>query len=257
MIRSKRALLATALLLAIDVSAWAGEVSGHLAWARRVSLSVPVSGVVSEVAARPGERVAAGASLLKLDARGYSARATAAKARVEGLRDAHEEAQRELDRAQELYERMLLSDHEMVEAKIAFGKADSDFRAAEAAQVQAEMALQYSEIRAPFDAWVVARHAEVGQTVAVELQSVPLVELAEAGRMAVNARVNAAQLAKLALGDKVSVKAAGQTFAGAVSALGTEPVSETKEGVLYTLQVMFDSGKRLLRPGQPATVILP
>ena len=253
----KRVLLTAAILLTADAAAWAAEVNGRLEWAQRVVLGVPVSGVISEVSVQPGDRVEAGSALLKLDARGFQARVLAAKAKVEGLRPAHDEAQRELERAEELYERMLMSDHELMEAKIAFGRADAEFRRAEAELVDAEMALQYSEIRAPFPAVVLLRHGQVGQTVANQLQSVALLELAEAGRMAAQAQVGYAQVTRLKKGAKVAVSTGGKRYDGVVESLGAEPAAQGKEGPLYSVRVVFETNGRLLRAGQPAKLDLP
>lgn len=255
---SKRALLTTTVLLAVSTTtALAAEVQARLDWARRVALGVPVSGVITEVSVRPGEVVQQGQMLLKLDQRGFAARLAAAKAKVDGMTHAHGEAQRELERAEELYERMLLSDHELVEARVAFGNADAAFRSAQAELAEAQMDLEYSEIRAPYTGVVIARRAEAGQTVAAELQSVALIDLAESGRMVAEARVGLGQVEKVQLGDKVAVKVGAKRYEGTIAGVGAEPVAEGKEGALYSVRVAFDTGGQLFRPGQAARITLP
>lgn len=241
----------------IAAPATAVEVSAELDWANQVSLSVPVTGRLKQLEVRAGEAVEVGQPLLQLDTR--IAKATLAQARSAVKR--HElqraEAQREWDRAQELYDRTVLSERELQVAEIGYAAADADYQAARAAQVTAEVLLEVHSLSAPFPAYVLATPVLPGQAVINTQQATPLVTLAERGKLHARAALNAAQLAALPKAADVKVRVGEQQFDARIVELGIAPLSEARPA-LYPLVVEFavplDSP---LRAGQPATLILP
>jgi len=236
----------------------AAEVTGSLQWARRVELSTPVSGVISQVAVNGGDEVQKGQLLLSLDPRGFTALVKKAEARVVTSKEARDEAKRELERITEMYERTLLSDHELQLAKIALSTAAADLQAAEAERTLARLDLEYSRVSAPFDGVVLERSAEVGQTVVTRMQSVPLLVLAETGRMLARIEVGEQELAALRKGLEVQVRSGGKTFRGTVQRLGMEPVIAAGGVAKYEADVVFEYPRNeRLRAGQSAVVVLP
>lgn len=238
-------------------AASAVQVQAMLEWSRRVELSTPVSGTVTEVNVEPGNQVKKGQVLLRLDPRGFQANVLQARARVESTIAARKEAHRELERAQDLYDRTVLSDHELQLAKIAFAKADAAYSAAQAGLTEAQLTLEYSAVRAPFDGIVIDRKVDVGQAVVSEITSEPLVVLAAAGRMIARASVAEAQLAGLSVGQSVRVTIGGKTYQGKVKHIGLEPVAQAQGAVTYPVDVEFPTGAEVLRAGQPASLDLP
>ena len=246
------------LLLVGTMAAQAADVVGTLQWVRRVELSTPVSGVVREVAVQAGDEVKKGQLLLSLDGRGFRAAVDKADALVAKTKASRDEAQRELDRAKELYDRTLLSDHELQLAKIGYTSAEADYQSAEAERTQARLDLEYSRVVAPFNAVVLQRSAEVGQTVVTRLQSVPLLTVAEVGRMLARIEVGETELAQLRTGQALEVRVAGKSYQGRVQRLGMEPVLAAGGIAKYEADVLFEypTAERL-RAGEAVTVLLP
>lgn len=178
-------LLMVCLLLTFILPAalWAKDIEAALQWSRRVELSTLVSGVVSEVVVNAGDYVRKGQPLLWVDERPFKTQVEKAKAEVKRLEVKLNEAEQELKRAKEMHERDLIADHELELARIGFVAVDSEYQAARAALTQAELDLEYSEVRAPFDCVVLQRKAEAGQTIVSAMQPIPLFVLAEAGHM--------------------------------------------------------------------------
>ncbi len=235
-------------------SAVAAEtLDARLQWLQRVALGTPVSGVIAEVAAVPGLRVQKGGVLLRLDTRPLQARVSGLEAERSARVADRDEARRERDRTQELYERTLLADHDLELAKIALASAEAAFKTTEARLTQARWELEHSQIRAPFDAWVVRRNAEPGQTVISNLQAKPLVVVARAGVMLARAEVDAGRVASLTPGQAVSVSVAGQSYRGRLQRIALEPGDDGR----YAVDVRFDTGGQLLRAGLPARIELP
>ncbi|WP_459869822.1 efflux RND transporter periplasmic adaptor subunit [Endothiovibrio diazotrophicus] len=229
------------------------DVDGALQWSTRLVLSTTVSGVVVEAPAVAGQRVAKGALLVRLDARPFEARKARAAAAVAGAKAALDEARREMERAEELYDRTVLSDHELQKAKIGQAAAEATFESARAEHTLATVDLERSRLTAPFDAWVLARPVEVGETVVSRLQARPLVVLAEADKMAVQVAVGADRAANIAPGMAVVVKVDGEQYEGWVRTVAMEPPEGSG---LYPVEVEFTIDQPL-RAGQRATVGLP
>jgi multidrug efflux system membrane fusion protein len=236
--------------------AFAAEVQGTLQWSRRVELGTPVTGIVAKVAAEPGARVSKGQLLVQLDDRRYRAELAKARADVERLARVRDEAKREQERAQELYDRNLLSNHEMEVEKIAYVSAESQYQSARAAQIQAELNVEYSTIKAPFDALVLEVRAEAGQAVVSDLAAVPLVIVVEAKRMLVKAPVEESAVAALTPGRELAIQVGGQRFTGTVRRVGFEQMSGYSGAARYPLEVVI-SAEGNLRAGQSVTVVLP
>lgn len=249
-------LLAGMLLIMADAVA-AQQFDGTLHWARRVALSTPVSGVVERIPVQVGQRVQEGEGLLYLDQRGLKAEVNKAQAETARLKRVLDEARRELERAQELYDRTLLSDHDLELARIEQATAEARYAAARAALVDAKLALEYSVIRAPFPAVVLSIEAEKGQTVVSELEARPLVTVAESGRMAARISVPEEQLDSVTEGEEATVVIGGRQFSGRVARVGLEPVTETRPSG-YPVDIVFDydPAQGLLRAGRKAEVRL-
>lgn len=243
--------------LGASLAATAAELNGELDWANRVALSVPVSGRVEQVAVRPGDLVEAGDVLLRFDARVAKARAAEARSAVRRLELQRAEAQREWERAKELFERTVLSVRELQLAEIGYNAADADYQSARAALVAADVELDYLNPAAPFAARVLAVHVAPGQAVINAQQAMPLVTLAERGRMQVHAAATAAQAADLAAAGRVAVRVGEQRHEGRILQIGSEPMGAERPAV-YSVVVEFDvPADAALRAGESATLILP
>ncbi len=242
------------LLLGLAQSASALEVEGELRWLRRVELGLPLSGVVAEVSVQPGQRVAEGELLLKLDARLQQAQLRRAEARNAREQLAMEEAERELERAEELYARTLLSDHDLQVARLAHAEAKAARQDASSALSEARVQLDYTRLKAPFDALVLERRVEPGESVNSELGSQPLLVLADRREMVARVLLNAEQMRGLTGQVKAGVVVEGQRLSGTLQSLGYEPTAEGG----YPVDVRFSLGETPLpRVGQRVRVELP
>ena len=236
---------------------FAEDVVGVIDWARKVELGTLVSGVVAEVHAEPGDLVSAGDSLVDLDRRGFRAEVNRRLAAHKHAQAVLTEAEREGERAIELYERTVLSDFERNQAMVALRRARAAAEAARADLVQARLDLERSTLKAPFDGLVLAVQAARGQTVVSELQSVPLVTLAESKVYRVRARVDAARAAAIQPGSELAATMRGRDARVIVQMVGFEPVAESPGGPQYELlaTVRGDPGE-LLRVGEVVTLHL-
>ncbi len=235
------------------------NIEATVQWARRVELGCPVSGRISGISVKIGDIVKKGQVLLGLDARGFQARVDQGKAALARLKEARDEAERELNRSTEGTAQPALSDTEIHLARSTAARAQADYQAARAALAEAQLELEYSQIRAPMDGIVVARRAEVGQAVISNNQATALITLADHTRLHARAEVSRAVIEKFKPGAAYPVTVGGKRFEGKVERLGVEPLDGLAgDDALYELVIEFPAPKDWsARSGQRATLPKP
>lgn len=248
-------LLCSVALLAQSQPLWAADVTAVLQWSQRVELSSPVSGVVQAVQVDVGDQVKKGQTLLSLDGTTYQAKVAENRAAMSRYNEEMAEAKRDLARTNELHERTVIATVELDQARLRHARAQALLAEAQARLKQNQKELDESVVRAPFDAVVVARQVEPGQTVAARLQPQTLLVLARSGEMLARARLSEAQISPLKAGQAATVVVGNQNYTGKIKNLGLEPVNDIA-GSTYTLDVIF-SPKEQLRAGMAATIKLP
>ena len=251
------ALCAGLLFGGLSAGAAAVEYNGELHWANAVTLGLSISGRVERLSVQPGDLVEAGQPLLQLDTRVARAHLDEARSAVKRLELQRAEAQREWDRAKELYDRTVLSERDLQLAEIGFHAADAEYHAARSAQVAAEVTLEYHTMKAPFAARVLAVHVQPGQAVINTQQVTPLVRVAERDKMRARARVDADRAATLKADAAAAVRVGDQRFDAQLVGVGGDPVGAERPAQ-YAVEVEFKvSADTALRAGQAATLVLP
>ena len=232
----------------------AEEFEAVLGWSKRVELSTPVNGLVQEVFAQSGKIVAKGEVLVQLDPRIFKADLKFAKAKFKNTNEQSLEAKRELDRQLDMYDRSMLSDHELQIAKNNYTSAQSTYLQAQAALTKAKLNLEYSAMRAPFNAIVISTTAVKGLVVASAITPPVLVIVAEAQRMLARFYAATDKVNDLVINQGVKVNISGQSYQGKIFNVALEP-DKLKAGH-YAVDVIFDSKDKVLRAGQKVMVDL-
>jgi RND family efflux transporter MFP subunit len=246
------------LLLAQPGAAIALELSARLEWLHRVEMRAVENGVVDEVFVTTGQHVDAGELLLRMDQREAEAALLEARARLARGAVAVEDAERELARAQELFDRGLIAIEELKDAELARTAAVAEQESERAALAVAEVMLERTELRAPFEGIVVERNAYDGAVIYKTLQPEPLVAVAPTDRMLARALVISDVLRRYRPGQSATVVVRGERREGKVYSLGVEAVRIDPEGAVYELDVVFDARPdEILRPSEFVRVILP
>lgn len=230
------------------------DVDARIEWARRVELGIPVSGVVGTINAETGTKVSKGALLVQLEQIPFTAAVRQARAAVTRAENERRVAQRDLAQAQELYDRGLLSNNELEDAKLGLGSASAALDAARAQRTTAQYTLDRSTIRAPFDGWILDRRVEVGQSIVSTDQAPVALVIAAANEYVARAVVDADRVGELKLGTPARVTAGGKQFEGVVRAVGLEPVADADGKARYAVSVAFDSKGVRLVAGQKGEI---
>lgn len=259
MMRPQLTLYALLLTFASGVQAQAAlELKGWLEWVHEVEMRVVENGVVEEVAVSAGQHVGKGDLLLRMDQREAKANLLQTRARVAQARVEGEDAERELARAQELFDRGLIAIEELKDAQLKQVAATAEEEAAKAAEAAAAVALERTELRAPFDGIVVARNAWNGAVIYKTLQQEPLILFAPDDRMLARALVTAPVLRRFQPGQKVKVRVNNVVRDAQIYSLGVQAVRVELEGAVYYLDAIFARRpSELLRPSETVQIIVP
>jgi len=190
------------------------EVVGTVRPTLSATLTAKVSGTVKQMLAVPGQAVKAGQLLVVIDAAEMAARLDQAQA-------VREQARKDLERFRALVKETAVSQQE-------FEVVQSRARIAEAAVSEARTMLGYTEVNAPFDGIITAKHADMGDLAS---PGKPLLELEDPSALRLEADVPEALIDQIKLGDhlQVRVQAAGPAAEGVVSEVSPagDPSSRT------------------------------
>lgn len=238
------------ILALLAGGAWAADYPAVLDWSGKVTLAMPVSGVVEHVAAHPGQRLKKGELLASLNPVLFQANLAEAQAELARLTEEAADAQRDLERVTELYTRTVSATTELDAAKLRHARAAAGLSAAQARVQRARHQLAESELRAPFDALVLARQAEPGLVAATPCQPNPMFTVARADEMLAQATLKPGQAGQFRLGTPASVEVAGKTVKGVLRGLTAQADGR------YLLEVAIPRSPALAA-GQPANIRLP
>lgn len=238
----------------LNTIAVAEDFEATLGWSKRVELSTSVNGIVQKVFVQPGKVVAKGEVLIQLNTDAFKADLKYVRAKLKNTYEQRQEAKRELDRQVDMYERAMLSEHDLQLAKNNFTAAQAQYEQAQSALTKAKLNLQHSAIRAPFNAIVINTIAVKGQIVASTVTPPVLVVVAEAQRMMARFYTMIDNVNDLTVNQDVEVNIAGRIYQGKIFNIALEP-DNLKVGH-YAVDVIFDSKNTLLRAGQKVKVKL-
>jgi RND family efflux transporter MFP subunit len=138
-------------------------------------------------------------------------RAALARARAdrEVARADLKDAQRTLERQQQLFESKLISQADLDASQARFERVRASIASADAVVLEVEVALENTRIRAPFDGTVLAKHADIGEIVAPFASSVnargSVVTIADMSSLQVEADVSEANIMRVSLGQMCEI----------------------------------------------------
>ena len=217
------ALFAGNVLAAAGPATEVATLPAVLDWSGRVSLTLPVAGVIEQVNVQAGQMVKKDELLAALNPTLFKAGVAEARADLDRLTQEEADATRDLDRVKELYARTVSSTTELDTAKLRHARAQAGLAVAQARLEKARRQLAESELRAPFDGVVLARHGEPGLVITIPCQPATVVSLARSDEWLARATLEPAQAARVRLGVEARVEIAGKAVTGRIRALTALP----------------------------------
>ena len=232
-----------------------------------------VSGRIQSIFVDFNSPVKQGQIVAQIDPAPFKAQFTQAKANLKNAEANLEiakvrvkDTQRTLKRHQALFARKVISEDELDTALTNYEMAVAQLKSAGAQVDQAkanlelaETNLRYTTIPSPVDGIVIARHVDVGQTVAASFQTPILFTIAQdLTRMQLEANVDEADIGQVTVGQKGTFYVdayPNETFPGTVSQIRNNPRS-IQNVVTYDVIMEVKNPEYKIKPGMTATVSL-
>ena len=287
--KKKWLIIVTALLLVIIVSAWGLEqrgvtietatvsqifptqsftllnASGYVVAQRKAAVASKMTGRLEWIGVMEGSRVSSGQIIARLENRDSDAVVTQGMAAVQNARANVDQARAELDDAKLSYDRLQELNGQGIISRADFDSAESRYRrnkavvaAAEAAVRVAESSLQgarvsydYSLIRAPFDAVVLTKNADVGDIItplgSAANAKAAVVTIADLASLQVEADVSESNLEKVKAGQpcEITLDALPHSrFRGVLQTI-VPTADRTKASVMVKVRFLENDGRIL------------
>ncbi|HDZ57426.1 MAG TPA: efflux RND transporter periplasmic adaptor subunit [Pseudomonas xinjiangensis] len=204
---------------------------------QRASLTFQVGGVLSSRAAELGQIVEAGQALAKIYNPELGPARDAAQARVKELQSQTGQARRDLERAEQLYDKGVVSASEREQQRSRLEGLVAAVGNAQAAARRTEQLQNESQLRAPFSGSIEAVLVEPGEFVA---PGQTVMRLAAANGLEVEVKVPASMLADLETGQRLPAwnTLSGAELEGRVVEVG---LGSSEGGALYPLVISIPS----------------
>jgi RND family efflux transporter MFP subunit len=205
---------------------------------------------VIEVNVVAGQEVHKGDLLVKLDSSTWQNRKEMSEAKLKSAQAARDDAQKSHDRVKEAASTGAATASELDNAKYRFEAAQSEAVAAQRALDEAVMNLDYTQIRAPMDAVVIDKRADVGDTV---LPGQVLVSLYDKMQLIANVREGLMKSLKAGQSIGVYIDDIGAACEGTVSEIVPQADPATRTFLVKVVGPCHAG----VRPGMYAKLLVP
>ena len=193
------------------------QISGELNAERSASVRSEVAGSVIQVFVEPGQRVAAGTPLARIDATTANAVELSARTGVTATEAQAAQAKKELDRSERLNAAGAIADRDLENARLTYSTTMAQLANVKSLYAQASKALRNATVRAPFAGVVAGKVVSAGDVVSLGAE---LFTVVDPKSMRLEASVPAAQVGQIQLGMPVAFSVSGygdRKFTGKVT----------------------------------------
>ncbi|HOD28327.1 MAG TPA: efflux RND transporter periplasmic adaptor subunit [Syntrophales bacterium] len=239
--------------------------SGYIVAQRKAAVASKATGRLTSLWVEEGSRVARGQVIAQLendDAEASRDQAAAnlsvSRANLNQAKTALEDAARDYDRNRRLFEKGIvarnafdLAETRYRSAQAAVAGAEAAIRAAEAGLQGASVALEYTRIRAPFDAVVLTKNADIGDIVtplgAAANAKAAVVTIADLGSLVVEVDVSEANIGRVTVGQPCEIQLDAmpdERFPGKVHMI-VPTVDRSKAAVMVKVRFLNTDLRRL------------
>ncbi len=231
--------------------------TGTLAAVTTVQVGSQVSGTIEQILVDFNSTVKKGQVIARLDPTFLEAAVREAEANLVRSQATFAQAERELVRAKDLFDKHLAAQVDHDNAITAVDVAKAGVEQSKGALERARINLAYSVILSPIDGIVISRAIDVGQTVAASLQAPTLFTIAQdLKQMQVETNIDEADIGGLREGMEVSFTVDGypeEKFRGSIRQI-RYAATVNQNVVTYPVIINVSNAELKLRPGMTANV---
>ncbi len=241
-----------------------------------VKISPEVAGEIIELPVEDGMAVNKGDLLIKIKPDSYKAQLaqqeagiSAAKATNLQQQAATQKAEQDFKRAQDLYNKKMISAQEYNAAEAGYGVAKNTYESslheierAQAASTQARDALSKTRIDSPIDGTITMLNSKLGERVVAtgQFAGTEVMRVADLSHMEARVDVNENDVVKVKVGDKAAIKIdayGDRRFKGTVQQIAntgkTNGAGTQEEVTNFEVKIRIDDHDVRLRPGLSST----
>lgn len=241
----------------VEASDVAGQLEypGTIEGESKVKLSTKLMGQITYLPYETGNKVKKGELLIKINSGDISAKKKQVKANIAQAEAAFKNAEINYERIKSLYKKNSASKKEMEDVQMGYDMAKARLNAAREMKNEIENVLSYSEIRSPFDGYIVNKFFEKGDIAA---PGHPIVIVENLDKFKVTAMVPASDINLLEVGEKVIIvvdAASEENYSGKIVEINPSGNSYSKQ---FEVRASFNgvSGTNSkIKSGMYATII--
>jgi membrane fusion protein (multidrug efflux system) len=219
-------------------------ISGSLAPERQATIRAEASGTVTAALAEPGQRVARGQTLARIETLGLGEQAISAQSAVASAQLAFETAERNAARTERLLAAGAIAERDAESARSAVASAAAQLSAARAQATLANRQLGNATARAPFAGIVGLKRVSTGDVVSPGTEMYSVVDPSS---MQLEGTVPADQLGLVSVGAPVSFSVTGypdRTFTGKITRVA--PVADPSTRQVQIIASIPNAGNTLV-----------
>ncbi|MBO7106644.1 MAG: efflux RND transporter periplasmic adaptor subunit [Verrucomicrobia bacterium] len=236
--------------------------AGDISPAEQVSVIPETSGRIKALLVDIGDNVKKGDVLVTLDDETLLKERDTQTTEIEGSRLQVERDKRSYDRAQQLFDKGLLSTAEYESALATYQISTSNLVRSEKSLAQIDERLSKTQILAPFDCTVLTRPVSVGQAVSGSdgaSGGTECLTVADLNQMIIDAHINQADVTRMKLGQEVNIQVeavTGLKLTGVVERIA--PQATLKNNIKgFSCRILLKNPDERVRPGMTANISSP
>jgi RND family efflux transporter MFP subunit len=225
--------------------------SGYVVAQVKAAVASKGTGRLEKLNVEEGDRVKKGALIAQLEDSDVMALLEKARADLSVAQADSNDARRSLERQRTLYASGLTSKAELDGAEARYGRVTSTILSAKAGVRSAEVALENTRIRAPFDGTVLTKNADVGEVVAplaaTANSRAAVVTMADMSSLQVEADVSEANITRVSVGQPCEITLDAypdRRYPGAVHKI--VPTADRAKATVLTKVVFKERDDRVL-----------
>ncbi|MBQ4821675.1 efflux RND transporter periplasmic adaptor subunit [Aquimarina sp. MMG016] len=210
------------------------------------NLSFRMSGLITEINAKIGERVKKGKLLAKLDTKDIDLSYQQVKVSVGSSKVQMETAKSELDRVKQLYQSQSASLNDLENARNAYAGARASYESNLKSQSLQGSQYAYAQIKSPISGVISKITAEINEFAQA---GSPIITMDSGdGDIELNIGVPETYISKVAISDKVEISINNKTLSGVVTEVGY-----SSSGSTFPVIIKLTNPGNDIRPGVPAS----
>ncbi len=224
------------------------EASGTATPLRQATLSTKLMGTVLEVLANEGDRIVAGQTLVRIDARDLQAKHSQVAASIAEAEAVRRDAATQAGRIRALYADSAATRAQLDAVETGLLRAEAGVRAARASSAELSAVSAYASVRAPFSGVVTKRFVDPG---AFAAPGAPLLTVQDGDQLRIVASATPDVASTLKRGQRIDALIENRPVAAVI-----EGLVPSASGNLYSVNALVSNPGGAFLPGSTATLLI-